>query len=159
MCCNILGISASVLTDPGRTDSNPLPIFPAKPVGEWCRFCSRPGCSVYDHRPSVCRDFSCVWLNTDLGPEFRPDRIRAVLVETDIPELKQIVLHVAPEDFLIHDTEPMSTLISTLTNVYEFDIIVMAGEKRRILTADMERWRGRVRAYGERRWRMSLGQK
>jgi Putative zinc- or iron-chelating domain len=35
-----------------------------KPGGQWCIYCKpqRNGCSIYDHRPDVCRTFACQWL-------------------------------------------------------------------------------------------------
>jgi hypothetical protein len=56
----------------------------AKPAGSWCAHC-RPakGCSVYEARPAGCRDFHCEWLRSEaLGPEWKPDRARFVLMVT-----------------------------------------------------------------------------
>lgn len=38
-----------------------------KPANAWCRHCvAGEGCSIYADRPSVCRDFLCLWM-TDEG--------------------------------------------------------------------------------------------
>ena len=38
-----------------------------KPANVWCRHCvAGKGCSIYADRPSVCRDFLCLWM-TDAG--------------------------------------------------------------------------------------------
>jgi hypothetical protein len=34
----------------------------AKPQGVWCRFATPKGCSVYEQRPALCRDFACDWI-------------------------------------------------------------------------------------------------
>jgi hypothetical protein len=38
-----------------------------KPVGQWCvEIGSYPGsgCTIYDNRPQECRDFECIWLQS-----------------------------------------------------------------------------------------------
>lgn len=58
-----------------------------KPYGEWCGYCERRGrgCTVYETRPQSCRDFDCVWLQSQgkpgsaMPPELRPDRSHVVL--------------------------------------------------------------------------------
>jgi hypothetical protein len=45
-----------------------------KPAGVWCRHAKAgQGCSIYEDRPSVCRNFLCEWM-TDmfLGEEWKP---------------------------------------------------------------------------------------
>ena len=46
-----------------------------KPEGVWCRHCApgRGGCTIYETRPPVCRNWNCNWiLEPALGPEWRP---------------------------------------------------------------------------------------
>src|SRR5260370_14543633 len=46
-----------------------------KPSGVWCRHCApgRGGCTIYETRPSVCRNWACSWIvDSSLGPEWRP---------------------------------------------------------------------------------------
>jgi hypothetical protein len=59
-----------------------------KPAGKWCQHCDiGKGCKVYESRPSVCREFKCLWLLSQdrvdwrerLGPELRPDKCKVVL--------------------------------------------------------------------------------
>ena len=56
-----------------------------KPANRWCQHCAPGrGCTIYDKRPQPCRDFACVWLEsqhdaTPLPPELRPDQCRVVL--------------------------------------------------------------------------------
>lgn len=59
-----------------------------KPAGKWCDHC-KPAtphpCTIYDRRPQVCREFACVWLQSQSRPgeempaSLRPDRSKAVL--------------------------------------------------------------------------------
>jgi hypothetical protein len=54
----------------------------AKPAGKWCAHCKPgQGCGIYAERPQECRRFLCQWtLQSDLGPEWRPDRSKLVLM-------------------------------------------------------------------------------
>lgn len=53
----------------------------AKPAGRWCPHVAQgKGCGIHATRPAVCRAFDCQWLlNTDLGPEWKPERSKFVL--------------------------------------------------------------------------------
>jgi hypothetical protein len=52
-----------------------------KPAGTWCRHIAQgKGCGIHQTRPDVCRAFWCQWIeNTDLGPEWKPEKARFVL--------------------------------------------------------------------------------
>jgi hypothetical protein len=46
-----------------------------KPSGVWCRHCApgRGGCTIYETRPPVCRNWFCAWiLDARLGSEWYP---------------------------------------------------------------------------------------
>jgi uncharacterized protein len=45
-----------------------------KPANTLCRHCvADKGCTIYDTRPNLCRDFLCLWRTSDtLGPEWQP---------------------------------------------------------------------------------------
>ena len=59
-----------------------------KPQGEWCSHCAPgKGCTIYADRPAPCRDFECIWLESQkekhpLPAELRPDRCKMVLTFT-----------------------------------------------------------------------------
>src|SRR5258708_36396047 len=57
----------------------------AKPGGVWCRHCvSGKRCTVYETRYVSCRTFYCEWMvQKALGPEWKPDRAKFVLANTD----------------------------------------------------------------------------
>jgi hypothetical protein len=52
-----------------------------KPMHQWCVHCvPGTGCGIHETRPSVCRDFHCVWLmDGSLGEEWQPERCHMVL--------------------------------------------------------------------------------
>ena len=56
-----------------------------KPAGPPCPNCILSGgCKIYASRPSVCREFECLWLTTrELPSNMRPDRIGTILMEDD----------------------------------------------------------------------------
>jgi uncharacterized protein len=56
-----------------------------KPPGTPCGNCQASGgCAIYASRPSVCREFECLWLTErSLAPNMRPDRTRTILMEDD----------------------------------------------------------------------------
>jgi hypothetical protein len=66
LCCKLLEISAERAPEV------------AKPAGQWCKNCVQPGCSIYDRRPALCRDFKCMWLLDD-----RYGGVEAVAVRND----------------------------------------------------------------------------
>jgi hypothetical protein len=56
-----------------------------KPGGVWCPHCvSGKRCAIYQSRFFSCRVFYCQWmLEQGLGPEWKPDRAKFVLVNTE----------------------------------------------------------------------------
>jgi hypothetical protein len=50
-----------------------------KPAYKLCQHSSSSGCGIYSSRPQECRDYSCLWLSSDLGEVTdRPDEIGIV---------------------------------------------------------------------------------
>lgn len=70
----------------------------AKPANKWCDHCDvGHGCQIYQQRPQVCRDYSCMWLQSQdspvpLAPELRPDRSRVVLSPTTDPKVISAII-------------------------------------------------------------------
>lgn len=70
-----------------------------KPANAWCSHCVEgQGCSIYANRPSLCRDFLCLWRTDDsLPPAWDPEISKmmiyeqgpqiTVLVDPDYPDL------------------------------------------------------------------------
>jgi hypothetical protein len=53
-----------------------------KPSGVWCRHCApgRGGCTIYETRPPVCRNYFCSWIvDSRLGPEWYPLTSKMIL--------------------------------------------------------------------------------
>ena len=76
-----------------------------KPVGTWCTHCApgRGGCTIYESRPTECRDFYCGWLTwATLGPEWRPNKCKMFLrMENNL-----LAVHVDPSDPMAWRREP-----------------------------------------------------
>jgi hypothetical protein len=57
----------------------------SKPANQWCTHCDiGKGCRIYETRPTPCRDFECLWLESQrekrpLPAELRPDRCKVML--------------------------------------------------------------------------------
>lgn len=51
-----------------------------KALHQPCRHLCGHGCAIYDARPVACRDFSCLWLTTDMAEKERPD-LSGVMLE------------------------------------------------------------------------------
>lgn len=58
-----------------------------KPEGVVCSKCSGKACTIYDHRPEVCRTFNCAWKRIPSMPiETRPERLRVMFtIERHLP--------------------------------------------------------------------------
>jgi hypothetical protein len=71
-----------------------------KPEGQWCSHCAvGKGCTIYEKRPVPCRDFACLWLESQnekrpLPAELRPDRCKVVLTFT--PDRKDVLGYCDP---------------------------------------------------------------
>jgi hypothetical protein len=53
-----------------------------KPSGVWCRHCApgRGGCTIYETRPPVCRNYFCSWIvDSRVGPEWYPLTSKMIL--------------------------------------------------------------------------------
>jgi|SRR6185369_4431181 len=124
-----------------------------KPAGSWCEHCNpRQGCGIYEQRPQGCRDFECVWLQSQLRrhgeaalpAEARPDRSRVVLNVAG--DSSRLVFHVDP-------AAPEAHRRGVLGRLYDSEIrrghapVVVCGEWRSMI--GIGRWREGDRA-GER---------
>ncbi|MEI8027105.1 MAG: YkgJ family cysteine cluster protein [Pseudomonadota bacterium] len=61
LCCTHLDIES----EPGFSTLLSDGVDIAKPKGQKCRFLGPGGCTVYEVRPLVCREFACDWLLGD----------------------------------------------------------------------------------------------
>ncbi len=69
-CCTAL----EIVSEPGKSTTFDTGEDIAKPAGQNCRFLGLSGCSIYDARPIVCREFKCDWLiyRKGFGPNDDP---------------------------------------------------------------------------------------
>ncbi len=69
-CCTQLEIESK----PGYTTRLDNAEDIAKPAGQTCRFLGPEGCSIYEARPLLCRQFACDWLlgEKNFGPNDSP---------------------------------------------------------------------------------------
>lgn len=75
-----------------------------KPASTPCRYCAA-GCTIYDRRPQMCRDFNCAWRRLpDLGVEWRPDR-SGVLITMEADTRKT-----SPAMMLMLIADPLKTV-------------------------------------------------
>ncbi len=63
----------------------PLYIDEFKPQGYWCKYCTQPGCSVYNTViPKSCKDYFCGWIqNENIPDNLKPNRSGIVLEVLD----------------------------------------------------------------------------
>lgn len=74
-CCYVYGIE-------GRTFADGSP-FPDKAQYELCRY-HDGGCTVYENRPALCREYSCGWKATPSMPlKTRPDKAGFILASLE----------------------------------------------------------------------------
>lgn len=50
-----------------------------KPAYVPCDKLCDKGCSIYEERPDVCRNFHCAWIQGHLGEDDRPDKSGAIV--------------------------------------------------------------------------------
>jgi hypothetical protein len=93
---------------------------------ERCPHQCESGCGVYDKRPTVCRDFTCLWLSGQFEEKHRPDRIGLAVQDSTLFTLAYfgvphiIVYSAVPRAELFCNSERMKLLFSlaaTGTNV------------------------------------------
>ncbi len=79
------------------------------------RYCN--GCTIYANRPSVCRDFNCLWLQAEMPIELRPDHTGVmVYVKPDAGGGMRIMLEeVEPNSFDVRNLTPAQ--VDLVTNV------------------------------------------
>ena len=62
-----------------------------------CEFSTRRSCIKYAERPQPCRDFHCLWRESNVVPKrFRPDKVKAILTASD--ERNAVVVHCLEKD-------------------------------------------------------------
>jgi hypothetical protein len=98
----------------------------------WCEHCDiGTGCRIYDARPKSCRDFECVWLQTQKGIkplalELRPDRSKVVMSTAN--DGKDIVLNVGTDRPDVWKHGAIAKLVSSMLQD-GITVLVKCGDK------------------------------
>jgi len=119
MCCKLLGI---------------IDMEPPKPKDVWCRHAQKGvGCAIYETRPLSCREYQCLWLQLNMAPEFRPDKIHGTLAATN--DGQNIVLH---EDtgWPGHARYVMRDFIGNFTKSGQRWVAVVCGTSRTLIARE-----------------------
>jgi hypothetical protein len=120
----------------------------AKPTGTWCTHCKPgTGCRIYESRPQVCRSFMCLWLlSPELGPEWRPDRSKLVLMTDDTGE--RMIIKCDPGFPRAWRKEPYYSRIGQMAEKASLNgsaVIILAGHDMTVLARGQELHVGIVR--------------
>jgi Fe-S-cluster containining protein len=103
-----------------------------KDAGVLCQHCAhKSGCTIYETRPDVCRDYECDWkLERAIGPLLRPDRTNVILQEDEESDDYQAVVDPA-------------TPMAWRTNALVFKFLVSKAKEGRtvIAKAGLKSWR------------------
>lgn len=103
-----------------------------KQANQWCKHCPGSGCSIYQNRPGVCRDFECLWLlSPDLSDSLRPDRSKVVLTVNQ--EQTAFMAHVDPDHPEAFQQGEMADLLRYMGN--QLPVLVVIGEKRKLVAS------------------------
>ena len=122
MCCSVLAVTE--LGKPACTD---------------CPSASKRGCAVYATRPQSCRDFECLWLQTQEMPDdLKPDVSKVMLSAT--LDGQRVVAYVDPAYPNAHRRGAMAKFIDRLVAVGQ-EVIVVCGDQRAVLTSRPEAYR------------------
>jgi hypothetical protein len=100
-----------------------LDVKELKPTGQWCPHCQpgQGGCTIYQNRPRVCRDYACAWLiNSDLDDSWYPAHSRIIVDSTLFPtvsETETVVMrfHVCPHSPDRWREEPYYSTIKSIS--------------------------------------------
>ena len=120
MCCKLLDID--VLQKPKLT---------------WCQHC-KPGngCQAYETRPEICRDFKCAWLHGAIPEEFKPDKVKAIVMPTS--DGKGLALYLDEGqtlDAINPDLRQWAGHLAASNPGLEVILVDLKNEKRRMLKA------------------------
>jgi len=113
-----------------------------KAQNKWCEHCEiGAGCKIYEARPAPCRDFACVWLESQreehpLPLALRPDKCKLVL--TFAPNRRDVLGYCDPD---APDAWKEPAVMKLLEIMSRQGLRVMFGDGRNHHALD----RGRVR--------------
>jgi hypothetical protein len=120
----------------------------AKRAGAWCPHCKPgQGCLIYPDRPGECRSFSCLWLIDErFGPHWKPSKSKLVLTTS----ADGIEIRCDPGFPDAWRNDPFRSEIARLAaagETHDVTVLVIAGQKMILVTADREFEVGAVQPY------------
>lgn len=134
----------------------------SKPANQWCTNCDiGKGCRIYETRPTPCRDFECLWLESQrekhpLPAELRPDRCKFML--TFAPNRRDVLGYCDP---MAPDAWKHPSVLRLLHVLAGQGLRVMFGTGREFFALDRDRIRpvelGEADAEGVRPFVRFLG--
>lgn len=104
-----------------------------KPACQWCSHVIQgKGCSIYETRPTACREFECAWLQGALPEDWRPDKVKFVVAAASAGDA--LIIHEDPTS----NVEPSKThrgLRGAIDRWARLGKVtfVLRGSKRRVL--------------------------
>lgn len=105
--------------------------FEGKEQNVWCQHAKKGrGCGIYGDRPQVCRHFRCLWLDGNLLPEHRPDKIHGVVVAT--LDGQNLTVHEDPGYPGVASRALMPVIEAYIANAKNY-VVVVTGERRRVI--------------------------
>ena len=119
----------------------------SKPRDQWCGKCDKRGggCTVYETRPQSCREFECLWLQSQSKEgmrrwpmELRPDRSHVVLATTHGDE-PGVVAHVDPGYPDAWRAGAMGSALAGFHRSGKLVVIIACGDKRKAFFPDGKR--------------------
>ena len=123
LCCKLLGVE--------ELNTPPL---------HWCPHCdAKTGCTIYEHRPTECRQFYCEYLlDRALGDHWRPSKCKMVVVSEDYANA--LVIHVDPARPHAWHQEPFFSEILQWVQaaaLTQRQVIVWEGNSKVVLTGGL----------------------
>lgn len=94
-----------------------------KPYNQWCQHCStRRKCDSYEARPTLCREFHCLYLRGGLGEHWYP--LMSHMIVSLHPNPKRITVLVDPEAPLIWREAPYLAELQSLARTQPVTVMV-----------------------------------
>jgi hypothetical protein len=109
-----------------------------KPANTWCPHCrpGKGGCGIYETRPTLCRNYRCLWLkDATLGEEWKPSHCRMYLHFTSAG-LVVVVDPGYPEQWRKSPYYATLKLYAQHNRDCKRGVAVMVGERRFAILAD-----------------------
>lgn len=107
-----------------------------KPGGVACKHLDKEreggGCTVYESRPSNCRQWACIWRSGSnlLAPEDRPDKL-GIMLDT----MREVPGKPFVEAILVYETEPggFQKAMTTIRKLAERRAVVIMADPRELI--------------------------